>query len=441
LREKITPPPSEIEFIARQQKPVIFFSDYDTAYTNIHLFADLNQDARFVVEIATSTLQVRNTELLSRLPRPVVRVDLNRLSRDDTRAAYKLLDEAGIAPRDFALKFANGAEMRDIVISVFENENVIKKIDELVQPIIKNEDAKVVLFCSALLEMLDLHTDPGFLRSVSGVDAYEVLCATGEGAYEFVDFAHDSVEPHSALFSEFIIRRYLKAYEIVSVIFTMASEAARRMNEDANPQSERVRSARATLGALLRYSFLVDLLQHATDREQQISKLYEHGRRDVYIQGEPLFWLQYSIFMQDLGRWDLAERHMETAYERGAARVGFLTYQLDTNSLGLCLALEQQAKRDAPVPRVPQIIDLLEKSSAMIGDGNHRGHALKVLGQIEEFLKRRSPGLSKSEAVSFVYQINLIVQLLDGIPANEKAEWGTEPVKASLKRAVDILIR
>jgi hypothetical protein len=103
--------------------------------------------------------------------------------------------------------------------------------------------------------------------------------------------------------------------------------------------------------------------------------------------------------------------------------------------------LEQQAKQDAPVTRAPLVIELLEKTRAMIGDGNHRGHALKVLGQIEEFLKCRSSGWSKSEAVSFVYQINLIVQLLDGMPATDKAEWGTEPVKFSLKRAVDVLIR
>ncbi len=85
----------------------------------------------------------------------------------------------------------------------------------------------------------------------------------------------------------------------------MASEAARRMNEDTNLQSERVRSARATLGALLRFSFLDELLGQSQERDSQIRNLYEHCRRDTNIQGEPLFWLQYSIFMQDIGRWDL----------------------------------------------------------------------------------------------------------------------------------------
>lgn len=441
LREKVTPTPAEIDFIATQPKPVIIFPDYDTAYSNIHLFAGLNPDARFIVEIVTGTLQVRHSEVFDRLPKPIERVDLNRLSADDCRTIYKLLDEAGIAPRDFNSKFGNGAEMRDIILSVFENADLIKRIDGIVQPVLANGDAKAVLFCSAILKALGLHTDPAFLRSFSGVDAYQVLCEAGEGAYEFVDFAHDRVEPHSALFSEFLIKRYLKPHEVVGVVFRMASEAARRMNEDGNPQSERVRSARATLGALLRFGFLDELLHQYPDRDQHISQVYEHGRRDTYIQGEPLFWLQYSIFMQEIGRWDLAERHMETAYQRGAARPGFLTYQLDTNSLGLCLDLELRAGNDAQVSRAEQILGLLAKSREMIGNGNHRGHTLKMLRKLEPFLQQRKAGLSKAEGVGFVYQINLIVDVLDGMPADDKAEWGTETVKDSLKRAVGILVR
>ncbi len=441
LREKIIPAPAEIEFIARQPKAVIFFPDYDTAYSNIYLFSELKPEARFIVEIVTSTLQVRQSEVFQRLPKPLERVELNYLSADDSKALYKLLNEAGIAPRDFNLKFGKGAEMRDIVLSVFENANVIKRLDDIVQPIIANSDAKVVLFCSAILKAWGLRTDFGFLRSISGLDPYEVLCETGEGAYEFVDFAHDRVEPYSALFSEFLIKRYLKPHELVDVVFRMASEAARRMNEETNLQSERVRSARATLGALLRFSFLDELLRQTPNRDRHISDLYERGRRDIYIQGEPLFWLQYSIFMQGIGRWDLAERHMETAYERGAARPGFLPYQLDTNSLGLCLDLEQHAASDAPVSRAQQIIDLLDKSRAMIGDGNHRGHILKVLRQLEPFLQKRKAGLSKAEGVGFTYQINLIIKLLDSLSTDEKAEWGTETVRESLNKTVSILIR
>jgi hypothetical protein len=77
----------------------------------------------------------------------------------------------------------------------------------------------------------------------------------------------------------------------------------------------------------------------------------------------------------------------------------------------------------------------------MIGDGSHRGHTLKVLSQLEPFLQQRKAGLSKTECVGFVYQINLIIDLLESLPADDKAELGTEIVKDSLKKAVSILLR
>lgn len=440
VRENVDLPAVEIEFLRRQEKAVVIFPNYDTAYTNIHLFSDMRPDARFIVEMSTSTLQVRQSEVFDRFDKPIERVDLNRLSAHDCQALHQLLDEAGIAPPDFERKFKDGVEFRDIILSVFENPVIIDRIDRIVLPLIGNSEAKLVLLCSSILKSLGLNTDPEFIRSISRVDSYEVLLKSGEAAYEFLDFAHDRVEPHSALFSEFLIKRYLKPHELAGAVFRMAAEAARRMNEEPGFQSERARTARAALGSLLRFSFLNDMLKLHPDRSKHIRDIYENGRQHTYIQGEPLFWLQYSILMQDIGRWDIAERHLETAYQRGAARPEFLTYQLDTNFLGLCIELELRNSGDAPVERAPKIVELLEKARSMIAEGNHRGHALKVLNKLEPFAQKRKTGLSQAEVVSLIYNIKLLVAELNELSVDDKAVWGSETVKKSLSRAAAFLL-
>lgn len=441
VRENITPPLAEIDFIRSQQKVVVFFPNYDTAYSLIHLFSDMKEDARFIVEMNTSTFQVRNNEIFARLVRPIERLDLNYLSDRDCREIFSLLDDAGIAPSQFESTFKVGAEFRDIVISIFENSSVVAKIDAVIKPLITNSEIKVVLLCSAILKAIGIDTDPSFVRSISNVDPFEVLGKAGESVLEFVDFRHDRVQPHSALFSEFLIRRYLPPHELVGALFRLAAEAARRMNEEANPQSERAREARSALGSLLRFSFLYDLLHGIEGRDEHIRLIYEHGRQDSYIQGEPLFWLQYSIFMQHSGRLDLAERHMATAYKRGENREGFLTYQLDTNTLGLLMLVEGQEAKAVPVKRATQILELLEKMRAFLHEGNHRGHVLKVLLEVERFVFSRRDGLNRSEAVAFTYQLTLLVQYLASLPVEERAYFGSDNVKASLERAVNSLTR
>jgi hypothetical protein len=144
--------------------------------------------------------------------------------------------------------------------------------------------------------------------------------------------------------------------------------------------------------------------------------------------------------MQQIGRWDLAERHMETAYKRGADRPGFQTYQLDTNSLGLCLDLELQQPKDATVVRSERILQLLERMRDIIREGNHRGHVLKVLGQVETFVHKRALGLSQGERVSFVYHLNLLVSYLENLSIDEKVFYGSDIVRKGLVSSVKLLV-
>ncbi|MGS4989772.1 SIR2 family protein [Roseibium sp. RP-7] len=439
VREDVDVPGEEIDYLSNLEKVVLVFPSYDSAYSNMHLFASMKESSRFIVEMATGTLQVRFSEVSKRLVSPQSRIDLNKISQSDINVLYALLDQAGIAPKEFKSKFSHSAEFRDIVLSVFENPNLVKKIDNLVEPLVRDSDAKLVLLCSSILKALGLNTDPSFLRAISKVDAFAVLNKLGEGAFEFVDFSHDRVEPHSSIFSEFLIRRYLKPYELAGAIFRMASEAARRKNEDSNTQSERVRFARAALGGLLRFSFLDGLLNSQPDRASHIQEIFESGRRDIYISREPLFWLQYSIFMQDCGEWSVAERHLETAYKRAEENPGFLTYQLDTNYLGLCFEMEMKEPLGSAVVRIETIIELTQKSKEMISEGNHRGHVLKVLNKFENFLRKRGVDLSKGEAVSLTFNIELLISELENLSIDEKVEWGSEETRLNLINAKSIL--
>jgi hypothetical protein len=439
VRENVTPPAEEIDFIRKMKKAAIVFPSYDAAYSLIHLFNDMSEHSRFIVEINTGTIQVRSNEIFQRFPKPSERYNLNTLSQSDLRDVHRILDKAGLAPKNFNSRFKSNLEFRDIVLSVFENAAVRSRIDEIVKPVLAKSEIKVVIICSAILKAAGIETDPSFLRAISGIDPYQVLTEAGENVLEFVDFAHDRIEPHSAIFSDFLVRHYLPPHELVAAIFAMAVEAARRMNEEEGTQTLRAREARATLGSLLRFSFLSDLLRTCEDKNEQIRTVYEHGRQNIYIQGEPLFWLQYSIFMQDSGRLDLAERHMETAYKRGAERTGFLTYQLDTNYLGLLMELELDQSKTSPVKRVVEILELIEKMRAFLAEGNHRGHVLKVLSEVEGFLRIRSSGLTRGEAAAFTFQINLLIDSLEALSPDERALYGTDSVKLSLSRGLAAL--
>lgn len=440
-KDDVTIPDRDIEFLKSQVKPVIVFSNFDTAYASMHLFRDLPETTRFIIEMNTGTLQVRRNEVLDTLTGPVERLDVNYLEGHDISELDTLLDHAGIAPPDLKTKFGGGSEIRDIVLALYENDTVANKIRALLTPLLQNSDFKKLLFIASILRALDLKTDPTFVRSVTKVDAYATLNAVGESAFEFFDFSHDRLEPHSSLFSEYIVQSYLDPNELIAAIYWLSAEAAQRMHEVSDLQSERHRDARHVLGMLLTHWRLAGFLKNHSNRDALIEDLYETARSHKHISAEPLFWLQYSIFMQGQHQWQVAEKLMETAYRRGSERSGFQTYQLDTNSLSLLIDLEISESSSDSVQRFERLIALLEKVRSMLSEGNHRGHALRVIGKLERLIGNIKHKLSNTEAVALTYHFRLIEQALDAFDIAVKMETGSDQAKDSIAKARSLLLR
>lgn len=442
-RDDTTIPERDIDFLRKEEKPVVVLSSFDLAYAILGQLTGLPKTTRFIVEINSSTLQVRHIEVYAQLIGPISRIDLNRLKKKDINDLYFLLDKAGIAPAHMHSRFGHNSEMRDIVLSLYDNQKVSRRITKLIEPMLENSDAKRILYCSVILKSLDLKVDPSFLRLVTDIDPHEALATFRESALEIMSFDLDRVEPHSSIFSEYLIRKYLNSLELSDWVYRLCEEAARRKQEEYDLHSPRSRDARHVLGVLLRHGNLVKFFRESKERDGIIGGLYERGRGNTQINSEPLFWLQYSIFMQDIGRLDIAEMHMQTAYDRAANLVGFKTYQIDTYSFALFLDLENQERRQGStsVSRCEQIIDRLEGLRVMLLDGSHRLYVLKVLMKLEDFLFECGSMLSKSESVRFTYHLHLLIQTLDEYDESSRMETGSERTKESLRRSLQIILK
>jgi len=438
-RENVTISAREIEFLLAQKRPLIVFQDYDTAHSVLNTFREIAGAANIVLEIDTGTLQVRHEEVFATLPRPIGRIDINRLREKDKTDLSLLLNGAGIAPEGFDTQISRARDMRDVVLSLYNNQTVAKKIENLVRPIIEHKEGRRLLNTLVILKSFGAEIDPVYVATVAGVDPYSVLSDLGEPAFDLFDFDLDTVEPHSALLSEYICKKYVTSYDLIDWLFKLAAEAARQKSLYDDLNAEPVRKARKLISLTLRYSKLSEILGDAADRDQQIDRLYELGRDNSHLNAEPLFWLQYSIQAQSSGNLDLAELHMATAYERANATPGFKTYQLDTYSFNLYLDLEIRNYRATTIDRYEKIVERLTLFNTMLGDGNHRHHVIAVLQKFEQFVQRRKNAIRSQEAVQLVYLTHLIINVLSRYSREDRALLGSDIALHSLERAAGIL--
>lgn len=440
LRDRISPLPQDVEYLKGIDAPVIFFPDYDSAIANIHLFDGLSENSRYVVELSSSTLQVRMQEVSRRLRGKIGRVGVDRLDENDAAALRDLLGKAGLTALAGAINIREGIEFREFLLKSYSDPEIAKRLKSVINPLLQNSPARRLICISSILKSAGLPVDVGFIEEVTGEDPYAILSGLGEGVFELMAYTMDKLELHSSVLSEHILKKYIDPQDFIGIIFELSAEAARRIDEEHDFSSERFRRARTLLSVVIRFGFINSIIGQAPEKLKTIAKLYEKCRRDSLIQKEPLFWLQYSIFWQSEPRWDLAESHMIEAYSRGAIRPSFKTFQLDTNYLGLLCDLELFfSHAGQPVARLEKLTELMEKCRAMIDDGNHRYHVIKAFLKLEPMISKRKGDFTDSQCTDFLNSLNLISVKLAALSMSEKAFWETEPCRMSIENCICML--
>lgn len=432
-RSSITP--QELDFLREIEKLVIFIPTYDDAIEISDELKGLGERAKFVVEVNTGTEQIRRTETQTYLAKPILRLDLNVLSDGDRRDFTGLLDQAGIPATSIVSQ--GRAELRDYLIKVVRSSHVRERLSKAIAPLLKDRDAVRVMAATSVLKAFGIHAGTDYIRAVTGADPYDAVTGNELIASEFGVIDKEELAFHSAVFGEYFLQEFVGGEGTASVICRLAFEAARRKNDLDAKTSQRSREARRALGSLMQYGNIQPIFAGMSGAEGYIKSIYETLRDNIIINKEPLFWLQYSIFMQDKDNYGLARKHLEMAYNRASDLDGFLTYQLDTNYLKLILQAPQ-GEDDFPGD-TEVLFELISKVRNMIVAEDHRVHAFKVLQDFGGFCRNHGQKLTQGERSRLSILLLGIINELEELPLGAKTEFGTELIKRKVQEAAGIL--
>lgn len=430
-------PPAELEYLSQFQDLVVFVRTYDDIVEIANDLKGLHRNCKIVVEINTGTDQVRRSEVQSSLEGPIRRIDLNPFSSDDRKDLSKLLSHAGFPTGAIDLRGEGRTELRDHLIEILNSPHVKKRLDNALKSLLADRSAMRVVTTACVLRAFSIHAGLDFIRAVTGEDPFDALLKNEVAASEFGSFSPEELALHSATFGEFFLKQYVGGEGIVSVVCRLAFEAARRKSGGDHPQSQRSREARKALGVLVQYTKVSNLLNGTPDAEKRIGELYERLRENVYINNEPLFWLQYSIFMQNASNYPMARNHLETAYERATLIESFRTFQLDTNYLRLIL---QAPRGEHGYPGDTEILfDLVDKVGKMVTSVDHRVHAFRVLEDLKLFSMNHGESLTRGERQRLSIQCLRLARDFENLGTEVKIEFETNRVKSSIEETIALL--
>jgi hypothetical protein len=417
--------------LAAAGKLVVMFDSYNAAVSALEVLKDLPDDVKFVVTVRTGVQEVRLHEIQARLPKPISRLSLNGLADAERSEFANLMDRSGSGISDLKTRVSVCRDFRELVLTQLSSQVIRKKLDDALEPVLKdNVIAKLFAICH-ILNWGGHDVGSAFLKSITQRDAFIEFGKHQEIAYDIFNFDDDDIRVRSSIVSEHLLSRTLDINVIVDAVESILLEAVRRKKE---------RRFQAILSNLMAFSNLRRLLSGKPGNEGTIEQLFARLSRDVLINDEPLFWLQYSIAKLDAGDLPIAENFLKTAYVRAAKQKGFRTYQLDTHALRLLLILEAAESPSSPIGRFADIVAKTELIISMIGDESHRDHAVRALEGFEEFVGKRKAGMGTQEKNVLVFLLSQLIGGLGGLSESARATSGADAVRSALERAKDALL-
>lgn len=418
----------DLEVVRAEGRALIIFDDYDAAIDNIERVSACVSEAKFAVTIRSGQQEVRLHEILSKLPDPMKRINLDHFDDDDKKQLRNLLNRAGARRDGFDDIISNSREIRDIVTQLYNHAQIRDKIRVSIE---KASSSMVrILALASLIKWAGVELDDSDLQELADCDVYAELKKSGGVGADFLSGTDDRVEMRSALLSEYLIQRILPPKEVLDACYAITTTSTRR-------RSGRVH--RRLAGELMKDSTLKRFLKFRPGVDQYIEKHYARLSNDKNVNDEPLFWLQYAIFMKRTGDIANARMFLNTAYERASRIDGFKTFQLDTQALSIYL-VEEIASSSPTVEGLEKILSSIKLVTDMISEQSHRQYAIEVVGEIPAFIEARRHALENSEKVALVFEINRTSITLAALPVEEKAYSGSETVRTQLEQAIAKLV-
>lgn len=318
-RSNAVPLQEDLRLISSFDQPVLIFDSYNAAMD--FPLSDLPEAARVVVAVRTSVQDVRLHEMDKHLPKPMARIDLNLIHPQDRADIANIVSRVGALTAGERKIMEECRDIREIVVRLYDNKQIRERLAAIISPILQDRALRKVFCVIQMINWAGEEVDAAFIRSVTGRDAYSDLSKHKEVMGDLFRLDEDAIQVRSSIFSEYVLATHLEAEDLLEAVYHIVIEAVRRKDE---------RRYQTLLSTLMKVSKLESVLRGYSGRFQMLEKLYDRLHWDLGVNGEPLFWLQYSILMTQLAKLDVAEKFIETAYDRASAKPRFKTYQIDT---------------------------------------------------------------------------------------------------------------
>ncbi|WP_161796866.1 SIR2 family protein [Devosia soli] len=434
----------DVDTILSRKEKCIFIVDDLIRYRNISKYIGerLHDSAILVCTTRDSFGSLkfgRATELLSGAVREVA---LDRLSADELNSWDQFLERWGyweqrieMSPTE-RVKFLSedcGAENRSIVVSVFQSSSISKKIANIVDFFLRNNEEHLTPFVAILVASLcQKHVRWDQIVAWLNIDEDGFRSALAKD--DIFDFLSPNRNWHlftSAQLADHIFRRFdLNKDVIVDVYSRIVRETAYSSNDSRSGGD-----SRENLKELMKFRFLTRLFGEGSDAAKTIEAVYSRLSKVKKIRLNDQFWLQYAMSCMERKDIPDAETYLNTAL--GLAEKKGMDYDDDQIiDQRIRLLLMKNAQPSYKIKEAEISIALEDLTSSLANPLQTKIYPIRSATYILELLDSKIDEIGRNTMSEIGIVLDTMKSILDDnkqLPKSQRGE--TSKLREQVRRA------
>lgn len=314
---------SEIEVVLAAREQTAFLIDDVIRYPNVAKFigSRLNSSCLLVCSTRANADDVQFQEVNSLLGGAARHIDLNRLSRDELQSWDRALERWGLWEQRMSLSVSErmdflarhcGAENRSIVLSLFRNAQIARKIDQIVNFFLRQGDHGRAFSALLISSLCQQHVAWESLVSWLVIDEVRLRDSIRKSTIaDLFSHGRDWNIFTSSQLAEYILHTKYVAEDrdtLVDVFCTIVLGTAESANDNYLGFN-----FRENLKELMKFRFLTKLFGDGPASIKLINLVYSRLSKARFIRRNPQFWLQYAMSRMEVDDLDNAETYLNTA--------------------------------------------------------------------------------------------------------------------------------
>lgn len=338
-----------------------------------------------------------------------IEIDLDSPQREETQRIVEYLAVNGLLGKRSDLSDAEklnfiertcGGQLRDIILSLYENGVLQNKVEELLVNIQKlDKGAQGLIIFSAVLTVAGYQEFSEIWILSNLVDysgAFEDLRALlhQHELGGLVRISEGDLSIRSPALAEFILKR---VFNLETILITVR-HGLDSVDKYFKDEEDIVMMAKA----LLKFSVYSEIIKNKYE-SRIIEKFYEDCRLFSFAANDPLFWVQRSICALSNNEFDISYRFIENAYGLARRLKNWDTYQIDNHKAKVLLTQSRETGVSPDGSREREAMSLLQ--SVLTRKSDDLYHPLSVMRIYVEIIDKHSQNLNKQQKISLQQSI------------------------------------